>query len=102
MKNAGNHIAKVLMVRLPPGNQGVVLRRLQDQNVSAPVNVSVNGKSAGIWPGGDFQGNPSKRLLESECALPPRLTAHRSTVIVTLAPVSPEEAATAYSLQAFG
>jgi hypothetical protein len=89
-------------LRIPPGNQGVVLRRLQDQNVSAPVNVSVNGRPAGIWPGGDFQGNRSKRWLESEYSLPPHLTAHRSTVVVTLAPVSPEETATAYSLQAFG
>jgi D-arabinan exo alpha-(1,3)/(1,5)-arabinofuranosidase (non-reducing end) len=87
-------------LRVPSTNHGVVLRRLQDQNAPAPVAVSVNGKPAGIWAGAAFQGNSSKRWLESDYPLRPQLSANRSQIVVTLTPIDPEETASAYSLQA--
>jgi hypothetical protein len=88
-------------LRIPRANQGVVLRRLQDQATPAPVEVTVDGQPAGIWPGAAFQGNPSKRWLEDDYGLPPKLTAGRSRITVTLSPANAAETATAYSLQAF-
>jgi hypothetical protein len=87
-------------LRVPPTNRGVVLRRLQDQDTPAAVEVSVDGEPAGVWPGAAFQGNPSKRWLESDYELPPRITSGRSTLTVTLTPATPGETATAYALAA--
>jgi hypothetical protein len=87
-------------LRIPSSNRGVVLRRLQDQGTPTPVNVTVDGRQAGVWLGAAFQGNPSKRWLESDYELPPRLTPGRSSIRVTLSPTNPGETATAYSLQA--
>lgn len=88
-------------LRVPASNHGVVLRRLQDQNAPAPVEVTVDGEPVGVWPGAPFQGNPSKRWLESDYELPATVTAGHSALVVTLAPTSTTETATAYSLQAF-
>jgi hypothetical protein len=77
-----------------------VLRRLQDQATPAPVAVAVDGREAGVWSGSAFQGNSSKRWLESDYELPPRLTAGRTSILVTLTPANVGETATAYSLQA--
>jgi hypothetical protein len=90
-----------IALRIPSSNHGVVLRRLHDQATPAPMNVTVDGEQAGIWPGGAFQGNTSKRWLESDYELPPRLTAGRSSIVITLTPTTPGGTATAYSLQAF-
>ena len=87
-------------LRVPRDNRGVLLRRLQDQSTPAPVDVSVDGRPAGVWAGGAFQGNWSKRWLESDYALPRRLTANRSRITVTLTPALPGETASAYSLAA--
>jgi hypothetical protein len=96
------HSPVSMRLRIPDGNRGVVLRRLQDQATPAPVAVTVDGQPAGVWPGAAFQGNGSKRWLESDYELPPGLTAHRSTIVLTLSPVVAGESATAYSLEAFG
>jgi hypothetical protein len=87
-------------LRIPSSNRRVVLRRLQDQATTTPVNVTVDGQQAGIWAGGAFQGNASKRWLESDYELAPQLTAGRSLITVTLSPTNPGQTATAYSLQA--
>jgi len=87
-------------LRIPRNNQGVVLRRLQNQTTPVPVDVTVDGHGAGVWPGAAFQGNWSKRWLESDYALPPDLTVRRSTIVVSLTPTDPTETATAYTLQA--
>jgi hypothetical protein len=47
-----------------------------------------------------FEGNSSKRWLESDYALPPGLTTGRSAIVLTLTPANQGEIATAYSLQA--
>jgi hypothetical protein len=60
--------------------------------------VTLNGKPVGVWPGADFQGNSSKRWLETDYELPGVLTTGRSALVITLAPTG--AAATAYSLQA--
>lgn len=85
-------------LHVPANNHGVVLRRLQDQDTPAPVEVTLNGKPVGVWPGADFQGNSSKRWLETDYELPGVLTTGRSALVITLAPTG--AAATAYSLQA--
>lgn len=88
-------------LRIPPDNRGVVLRRLADQVASVPVRVSVDGQSAGIWPGAEFQGDPLKRWLETDYALRPDLTAGKHAIVVSLAPAVAGETATAYTLEAW-
>jgi hypothetical protein len=85
---------------IPKANDGVVLRRLQDQATPAPVEVLVDGHAIGTWAGAAFQGNPVRRWLESDFEIPPKLTSGRRTVVVTLEPSSTGETATAYSLEA--
>jgi hypothetical protein len=87
-------------LRVPKHNRGVVLRRLADQATAVPVGVLVDGHPAGTWAGADFRGNPLKRWLETDFALPPRLTAGRSHLTVTLLPAKHGQSATAYRLAA--
>jgi hypothetical protein len=90
-----------LRLRIPADNRGIILRRLQDQQSSVPVTVTIDGRPAGVWQGGAFQGNPLKRWLESDFAVPARLTTGKSAITVTLRPLHSGETATAFVLQAF-
>jgi hypothetical protein len=87
-------------LRVDPGASGVVLRRLTDQAPPlVPLAVSVDGVAAGTWASATATPNPSKRWLEDDFALPPRLTSGRSTLRVTLTPES-GGTATLYGLEA--
>jgi hypothetical protein len=86
-------------LRVDPHNRGVVLRRLADQAPPlVPLAISVDGAGAGTWTSATSIANPSKRWLEDDFSLPPALTAGRSLLRVTLAPVGGEGAL--YGLQA--
>jgi len=78
-------------------------RRLLDQTVPAPVDVTVDGRPARYLGGRvRFQGNASKQWLEDYYELPAALTHGKRTLRLTLTtPEGAGETATAYSLQAF-
>ena len=87
-------------LRVDRRNRGVVLRRLTDQGAPlVPVAVSVDGATAGVWNSATAVPSPAKRWLEDDFALPPSLTARRSSVRVTLAPQG--GTANLFALQAF-
>jgi hypothetical protein len=89
-----------LTLRVDPRARGIVLRRLADQAPPlVPMGVSVDGAPAGTWTSVSAAPNPSKRWLEDDFALPPRLTSGRSTLHVTLTPES-GGTATLYGLEA--
>ncbi len=87
-----------ITLRVSSRNSGVVLRRLLDQSSVAPVEVSVDGRPAGVWTGNVIP-NPAKRWLESDFALPVGTTVGRPHIRVTLTP-SPGRVASAFELQA--
>jgi hypothetical protein len=74
-------------LRIDKRNVGVVLRGLFD--VAPPLSalrVSVDGHPAGLWASPTAIANPAKRWLEDDFDLPPKLTAGKSRVRVTLTP----------------
>jgi hypothetical protein len=70
------------------GNAGVVLRRQLDQEIpDQRAAVSVDGAPAGEWL--TAGANPSKRLADSDFALPATLTAGKTRLAIALRVLSP-------------
>jgi len=82
-----------------PANQGVVLRRISDQqNPYQQAEVRVNGRDAGTWL--QPLGNTSHRWLDDDFPLPPALTAGHSRLDITITPTAGAPAWTAASYAA--
>jgi hypothetical protein len=74
-------------LRVARRNAGVVLRGLFDEAPPlVPLAVGVDGRPAGVWTSPTQVPNPAKRWLEDDYDLPPRLTARKRRIRVTLAP----------------
>ncbi|GIF86343.1 glycoside hydrolase family 172 protein [Catellatospora bangladeshensis] len=74
-------------VAVDPGNQGVRLRRVGDQQQPyQQAAVTVDGAAAGTWL--QPLGNGAQRWLADEFALPTALTAGKSSITVTLTPAA--------------
>jgi hypothetical protein len=84
-------------LRLAPSNCGVVLRRLLDAGSPTSVAVSVDGRRVGPWY--VAEGNPAKRWLSDDFALPSSETAGKRRIRVRLTPVR-RRVATMFRLEA--
>ena len=88
-------------ISIPPGNQGILLRRTSDQtNGYQSADVAIDGVPAGTWL--QPRSNTAHRWLEDTYLIPDSLTAGKDLIMVTLTPTpdSPPWTASLYRVDA--
>jgi hypothetical protein len=88
-------------ISIPPGNQGILLRRTSDQtNGYQSADVAIDGVPAGTWL--QPRSNTTHRWLDDTYLVPDTLTAGKDLIMITLTPTpdSPPWTASRYRANA--